>query len=155
MRAVTAVLVVVLVGALTAGLARGDGHTREDRLERQLVKERRLAKVERREAYRAGVRAGKRSVGREPSVREALALASFVYGVPYRTLDRLALCESRRNPRAVNTASGASGLLQFLPSTWAGNHFGRAGFSVFSPYANALGAAYHIKKYGTGAWECR
>lgn len=52
-------------------------------------------------------------------------------------------------------SSGASGLLQFMPSTWRGNHYGAAGFSVFSPYANALGAAQHISRYGTGAWECR
>jgi len=31
---------------------------------------------------------------------------------------RIAWCESRSDPRAVNKASGASGLYQFMPGTW-------------------------------------
>lgn len=130
--------------------------TRGDMLADQLLTERHQAAARVRAAYRRGLQRGRRLVAvTAPSAREAIALASFVYDVPEGTLRRLAWCESRMNPRALNRSSGASGLLQFLPSTWRGNRFGRAGFSVWSPYANAMGAAYHISRYGTGAWECR
>lgn len=43
--------------------------------------------------------------------------------------------ESRGDPTARNR-SGASGLGQFLPATWASTPQGRAGLSVFNPAAN-------------------
>jgi hypothetical protein len=44
--------------------------------------------------------------------------------------------ESRGDPTAVNARSSASGLGQFLPSTWASTPQGRAGYSVFNAAAN-------------------
>jgi len=44
--------------------------------------------------------------------------------------------ESRGNPNAVNPRSGASGLGQFLRSTWLSTPQGKAGLSVFDPAAN-------------------
>jgi len=44
--------------------------------------------------------------------------------------------ESQGNPRAVNPRTGASGLGQFLTSTWRTTPQGRAGASVFDPVAN-------------------
>ena len=44
--------------------------------------------------------------------------------------------ESRGNPNAVNPRSGASGLGQFLRSTWLTTPQGRAGYSVFDAAAN-------------------
>lgn len=129
--------------------------TRGDLLADQLLAERALLREKVKTAYNQGLIQGRKQALHRPSAGEAIALASFVYGVPEATLRRLAWCESRMNPRALNRSSGAAGLLQFLPSTWRGNRFGRAGFSVWSPYANAMGAAYHISRYGTGAWECR
>lgn len=59
--------------------------------------------------------------------------------VPSR-FERLADCiiarESRGNPNAVNRSSGASGLGQFLGSTWKSTPQGKAGYSVFDPVAN-------------------
>lgn len=134
--------------AATAGQSEKPATRHE--LAQQLVKTRvRLAVTERR------VRVLQRVVRHEPDVQEALRLASFIYRVPEQTLRSLAFCESRFNPAAVNRSSGAAGLLQFMPQTWAANYYGRHGFSVWSPYANALGAAQHISRYGTGAWECR
>src|SRR6266567_9142019 len=52
---------------------------------------------------------------------------------------RVAKCESNYNPYAVNRSSGASGLFQFLPSTWAG--MPQHTQSVFDPTANAQAAA--------------
>lgn len=44
--------------------------------------------------------------------------------------------ESRGDPNAVNRSSGASGLGQFLHSTWLTTPAGKAGASVFDPVAN-------------------
>jgi hypothetical protein len=59
---------------------------------------------------------------------------------PPTALARLADCiifrESRGFAGAVNPRSGASGLGQFLPSTWPTTPAGRAGVSVFDPVAN-------------------
>ena len=71
-----------------------------------------------------------------------LRLAAVVYGVPYRNLRAIAECESGVWPLAKNRSSTASGTLQFLDSTWARTPFGRAGFSVFDPFANALAGAW-------------
>ncbi len=91
----------------------------------------------------------------DPSVKEAISLAAFTYGVDAGAMSRIAFCESRFDPNARNPTSTASGLFQFLTSTWAGNRYGAAGFSVWSPAASALGAAYHMSKYGDRAWACR
>jgi TolA-binding protein len=66
---------------------------------------------------------------------------------------RIAKCESGYNPNAVNRSSGASGLFQFMPSTWA--HLPWAGQSVFDPVANAQAAAYYYQHSGPGPWSCK
>jgi soluble lytic murein transglycosylase-like protein len=69
---------------------------------------------------------------------------------------RVAYCESRYNPGAYN-ASGASGLFQFLPSTWAANSV-RAGFggtSPFDPVAAANVAAWMFARGQAYQWVCR
>ena len=70
---------------------------------------------------------------------------------------RVAKCESGFNPLAVNRASGASGLFQFMPSTWANTPQGKAGRSVFDAVANAQAAAWYYKATGqTGSpWSCK
>ena len=69
---------------------------------------------------------------------------------------RVARCESNFNPDAVNPSSAASGLFQFMPSTWANTPQGRAGKSVFDPTANAQAAAWYYNATGrTGRpWSC-
>ena len=82
----------------------------------------------------------------------AIGLACTVYG-HCAELWRKAQCESRFNRYARNPSSGASGLFQFLPSTWRSTPFG--GYSVFDPYANALGAGW-MHRAGRGSeWVCR
>jgi transglycosylase-like protein with SLT domain len=66
---------------------------------------------------------------------------------------RIAKCESGYNPNAVNRSSGASGLFQFLPSTWAALPW--HGSSPFDPVANAQAAAYYYQHSGPGPWVCR
>ena len=52
--------------------------------------------------------------------------------------------ESNNNPNAINARSGASGLGQFLRSTWLSTPQGRAGMSVFDPVANAAAVEYML-----------
>lgn len=74
-------------------------------------------------------------------------------------------CESRGNTDAVNPTSGASGLFQFLESTWswASVEAGFGGTSRFDPEANIAVAAWLVDvsiqtnhQWGRwGHWECR
>jgi len=52
--------------------------------------------------------------------------------------------ESEGNPRAVNARSGASGLGQFLSSTWKTTPQGRSGLSVFDASANTAAINWMI-----------
>jgi hypothetical protein len=90
----------------------------------------------------------------DPNVVEAINLACATYGY-CSTLWRKARCETGGtfDPRSHNPSSGAAGLMQFLPSTWATTPFGR--FSIWSPYANALAAGWMHAQGRGGEWECR
>ena len=111
--------------------------------------------VGQRERWRARAVRAERVLRHEPSVQEAISLAAFTFGVDAGRMSRIAFCESRFDPSAKNRTSSAAGLFQFIDSTWAGNRYGSAGFSVYSPLAASLGAAYHMSRYGDRAWECR
>ncbi len=72
-------------------------------------------------------------------------------------------CESNGDPDAYNPYSGASGLFQFIPSTWT-TTAGPAGFpgaSVFDPTANIGSAAWLANvyedqgQYFWTAWSCK
>jgi hypothetical protein len=65
----------------------------------------------------------------------------------------VAYCESRYHPNSVNSDSGASGLFQFMPSTWGGTPW--AAQSPFDPVANAQAAAWLYSRYGPGRWTCQ
>ena len=67
---------------------------------------------------------------------------------------RKARCESTLNPYARN-ASGATGLLQFMPGTWRTTPYG--GRSILSAKWNALAGAWmHRPEVGRGGeWVCR
>jgi hypothetical protein len=108
----------------------------------------------------------RRALLHRASSLEALRLASIVYHVPFSLLYRRASCESTGslpaspasertlNAYAKNSHSTASGLLQFLTSTFASTPFGRE--SIWSPYANALAAGWMIGAAGRGnEWACR
>jgi hypothetical protein len=72
-------------------------------------------------------------------------------------------CESNGDPDAYNPYSGAAGLFQFLPSTWATTspNAGYGGASVFDPEANVATAAWlanryqQLGQYYWQAWSCR
>jgi soluble lytic murein transglycosylase-like protein len=71
----------------------------------------------------------------------------------------VALCvaeaESNLDPLAVNPSTGASGLFQFMPSTWASlsELAGWGGASVFDSRANAAVAAWTVARYGWHPWR--
>jgi uncharacterized protein YabE (DUF348 family) len=104
------------------------------------------------EVRRIGTRTPTASSEIEAIIRDAAA----AQGADAEQLLRVAYCESRFNPGAYN-ASGASGLFQFMPATWAANSV-RAGFSgasVWDPVASANVAAYMFRMGQSGQWVCR
>ncbi|MCZ6739097.1 MAG: transglycosylase SLT domain-containing protein [Actinobacteria bacterium] len=76
---------------------------------------------------------------------------------------RIIDCESNGNPDAYNPYSGASGLFQFIPSTWASAapKAGYGGRSAFEPEANIATAAWlanryqELGQYYWRAWSCK
>jgi peptidoglycan hydrolase CwlO-like protein len=70
-----------------------------------------------------------------------------------------ALCvgwrESRYIPTAVNRASGASGVYQFMPNLWPwfSSTAGWKGANVFDPVANVAVAAYIVDHFGWYPWH--
>lgn len=94
----------------------------------------------------------RRTALHKPTVAEAITIASVVYQVPRRHLEAVAWCESRWTPTARN--GPYRGLMQEGPMFEAGP-FGRAGLSVWSPYANALTAARVVAREGWRQWECQ
>lgn len=72
----------------------------------------------------------------------ALRLASAYSGLPLPNLRCVAWRESRMGAQTTpEPSSGASGLMQFLGSTWRSTRFYAYGFSVWDNVANALAAA--------------
>ena len=65
----------------------------------------------------------------------------------------VAYCESRYHPNSVNSSSGASGLFQFLPSTWAFTP--QHAQSPFDPVANSQAAAWLYHRDGPSQWVCQ
>jgi LysM repeat protein len=67
----------------------------------------------------------------------------------------VAECESSLNPNATNSSSGAAGLFQFLPSTWATTS--QAGNSPYNALAN-IRAAYEVfarDGFTWREWSCQ
>jgi len=68
-------------------------------------------------------------------------------------LRRRAWCESRYDPYARNSQSGASGVFQFLPSTWRTTPYRRR--SIWSAKYNSRAAAWMEHVGRGGEWTCR
>jgi hypothetical protein len=125
-----------------------------DRLEVAALQRRVRVEHRRYLAAHRRVRVLTRVLQHRSSTREAIELACVTYG-SCSTLWRRAGCETggTYSPRALNQASGAAGLFQFLPSTWQTTPF--AQFSVWSPYANALAAGWMEARGRGSEWVCR
>jgi uncharacterized protein YabE (DUF348 family) len=104
------------------------------------------------EVRRVGTRIPSGAAEIEAIIREAAA----AQGADAAQLLRVAYCESRYNPGAYN-ASGAAGLFQFMPGTWAVNSVraGFAGTSPFDPVAAANVAAWMFARGQAYQWVCR
>jgi hypothetical protein len=93
---------------------------------------------------------------REWSPRENMCviLRTFPKSVKYGAM-RVARCESGFDEKETTPPYGASGLFQFLPSTWRGTPYGRK--SVFNPIWNAKAAHWLWKHDGNSwhEWVCR
>jgi len=106
-----------------------------------------------------------RNVGTRPAapppasgaMQTIITAAAATWGADPTQLLRVAYCESKYNPNAYNASSGASGLFQFLASTWRANSVraGYAGASVFDPVANANTAAYMFANGQARQWSCK
>ena len=92
------------------------------------------------------------------SVPDLIDQAAAQEGIPWaaRHLARIAWCESKWLPGAYNRSSGASGVFQFLPSTWAwaSRAAGWPGSSPFDAVANVFSAAYLYRVGGPRHWVC-
>jgi len=81
--------------------------------------------------------------------------AADKWGQPRADMLRVARCESNLDPRAVNTSSGASGLFQFMPSTFAFTPNGKAGQNIFDPYASADATGWMWANGMRNHWACQ
>ena len=73
-----------------------------------------------------------------------------------KTFMRVLRCESFGDPDAKNPESGASGLMQHLPSYWAdrATASGFHGASPFDPIANIYASVWLLDIGGWSHWEC-
>lgn len=75
------------------------------------------------------------------------------YGQPREDMLRVAMCESNLDPSAVNGSSGASGLFQFMPSTFASTPY--ADQDIFDAWASANAAGWMWSVGRRNEWECQ
>jgi soluble lytic murein transglycosylase-like protein len=87
--------------------------------------------------------------------REGPIEHGIAHGLPRAWAYRVANCESHGDPGARNRSSGAMGLYQFLPGTWATTPQGRAGRNPYDGYANAEAAAWLYARSGGQPWSCK
>lgn len=99
---------------------------------------------------------GTRVAAAPSDIEQIIRDAAAKFGADPGQLLRVAWCESRYNPGAYN-ASGASGLFQFMPQTFAVNSVraGYAGASIWDPVASANVAAYMFSMGQAGQWSCK
>lgn len=120
-------------------------HTEADRLRDQLRRERINHRLQLRAALVTN-RNLRRVLNTDPSVQEAVTIASLVSGVDRGHLWTVIKCESGGNPLVTNrSGSDAGGLVQYLGSTWRSTTFGKAGLDRYSAYANAIQGALAMR----------
>lgn len=87
------------------------------------------------------------------NVRACIHRGALHWGQSYGFMRDLARCESNFNPRAHNTqGSGATGLFQFMPGTWAGTPY--RGYSIYSAKYQSLSAGWMLARGRRNEWAC-
>jgi len=89
----------------------------------------------------------------EDEIIQIIYDAADRYGQPREDMLRVAMCESNLDPSAVNGSSGASGLFQFMPSTFASTPY--ADQDIFDAWASANAAGWMWSVGRRNEWECQ
>jgi LysM repeat protein len=87
------------------------------------------------------------------NITAIITAAAQRYGQSPAAMIAVAQCESSLNPNAYNGEYGASGLFQFLPSTWQTTPY--ASSNIFDPYASANAAGWMWSVGRRGEWVCQ
>lgn len=89
-----------------------------------------------------------------PEVMESLIQkASEKYNADLNWMKRVMYCESHGNANAYNARSHASGLYQFLPSTWRTTPYGSE--SIWDAEAQVNAAAWMYAQGRAREWSCK
>jgi len=94
----------------------------------------------------------------DASEQEIIAIiyaAADRWGQPRADMLRVARCESNLDPAVVNRSSGASGLFQFMPSTFAFTPNGERGENIFNAYSSADAAGWMWANGMRNHWACQ
>lgn len=86
-------------------------------------------------------------------VRGLIELYSKEYGIDSTIPLEIARCESNYNYTSKNANSSASGVFQFITSTWNGTPEGKHGLSPFNADANVRAGIRKISEGGINAWS--
>lgn len=104
-------------------------------------------------ARRATIRRLHLDLRHDPTIAESVRLAAIAY--PAFSTERawaIIRHESQGNPNAKNKSSTASGLYQFLTSTWASTPYRHE--SIWSPLAASLAAGWMHEQGRRCEWWC-
>ncbi len=89
----------------------------------------------------------------EEEILRYISKAARKYGQSKRAMIRVARCESRLDPCALNRSGPYYGLFQFLKSTWKTTPYGDR--NIYDPKAQALAAAWMWKHGRKNEWACK
>jgi len=152
--AVFAAVVVAGAGAVALGAEAVAEPPVMTNISRPVVPQAKLVKaVEQREAWKVRAIRAERTLRHEPSVQEALTIASIAYRIDRGDLSSTAWCESTHRPHAKN--GQYLGIMQLGTGFRAASRYFRAGLDPHSPYANIMAAAEVIQVQGYRQWQCR
>ena len=89
--------------------------------------------------------------------RPLVVAAAAQHGLDPNMMLRIMNCESHGNATDVNASSGATGLFQYKPGTWASavRAFGNGNEDIMDGAAQIRITAAYMAANGTGAWACQ
>jgi len=90
-------------------------------------------------------------------IEDFIIYQSMKQGVDINLALGIAKCESNLNPKAKSKTSSASGVFQFIKSTWnetLRRLYWEKGQDVFDAKLNIIAGIFLLKKDGASHWEC-